>query len=642
MKLKNLLVDQRFYSVVAIAYLSIVLFPGNYVPLDVGLDPSWRYAVNYLPHSAHVFGRDVAFTYGPLGYFLVPLNIGSNLVQANLFHVLMHVLLILVLLDYALRRRRALPTVFVVVSFALAPLLGIGLSDQYEYSYLIVSCLLIALSYENERLSNVADFINPLLASMFLFMKFSLGLSSILMITALAIIRIFRGQKNAWRSALIVCSTWLVTTIVIAILYCESPRNFFAWLVVSWQMADGYSVAMSLLGEPHVLAWALIALAAYLALAILLRIDKSPLFGVAMLFAIAIFFCFKHSYVRQDAQHFLYFFPFLLSLVGILGLNAHGSSELRFAAYCFVIVFILALPNAKEYNHLDYSMVVDQLSGKKGLRNLGALISLNDTRQRLDAEGQSNLKADRLPAEWTKLIGENDGKVGTLPWEVTYCVANNLRWDPFPALQIYNAHKAALDQWSSAHYSGRRAADFLLIDFHDIDGRNLLLSTPATWRVILHNYFLLKSESVKGVQLFKRKEQPVPSKLAIIGHETARLSEWVSVPPSDKVVYAFLEMRLRALGWASKTFYQIPPVTLSLTYASGKNADYRMIPDTARNGLLMNYLPTDVESLDRLFANTATDRVVRFKISGPGAWYYNNELDLTWKEETNSAIVFVP
>jgi hypothetical protein len=160
--------------------------------------------------------------------------------------------------------------------------------------------------------------------------------------------------------------------------------------------------------------------------------------------------------------------------------------------------------------------------------------------------------------------------------------------------------------------------------------------------VILHNYFLVKSESVKGVQLFKRRDQPVPSELAIIGHETGRLSEWVSVPPSDKVLYAFLEMRLRALGWTSKTFYQIPPVTISVMYASGRYADYRMIPDTARNGLLMNYLPRDVESLDRLFANTATDRVVRFKLSGPGAWCYNNEFDLTWKEETNSAIVFAP
>ena len=56
----------------------------------------------------------------------------------------------------------------------------------------------------------------------------------------------------------------------------------------------------------------------------------------------------------------------------------------------------------------------------------------------------------------------------------------------------------------------------------------------------------------------------------------------------------------------------------------------------------MNYLPTNMESLDRLFGNTATDRVVRFRISGPGAWYYNNDYALTWKEEQNPTIVFAP
>lgn len=307
-----------------------------------------------------------------------------------------------------------------------------------------------------------------------------------------------------------------------------------------------------------------------------------------------------------------------------------------------MIIFILALPNAREYNHLDYFSVVDQLSGNKGLRNLSALINLNDTRQRLEARGQSNLEADRLPAEWIRLIAENGGKVGTLPWEVSYCAANNLRWDPFPAVQLYLAYKAALDQWSSTHYSDSQAPDFLLINFRDIDGRNPLLSVPATWRVILRNYVPLKSESVKGVELFKRQKQTAPSQLTIIGHEAARLSEWVSVPPSDQLLYAFLEMRLRPLGWTSKTLYQIPAVTLTVMYESGTYAGYRITPDTARNGLLMNYLPTDMESLHRLFENTATDRVVRFRISGPGAWYYYNDYSLTWKEDPNPTIVFAP
>jgi hypothetical protein len=49
-----------------------------------------------------------------------------------------------------------------------------------------------------------------------------------------------------------------------------------------------------------------------------------------------------------------------------------------------------------------------------------------------------------------------------------------------------------------------------------------------------------------------------------------------------------------------------------------------------------------LESLDRLFGNTATDRVVRFQISGPGAGYYNHDYALTWKEEPNRTIIFTP
>jgi hypothetical protein len=642
MNLKTLLVDKRFYSVLAIGYFSIALFPGNYVALDVGLDPSWRYAINYLPHSAEVFGRDVAFTYGPLGYFLEPLNIGSNLVQANLFHALMHGLVILILLDYALRRHRFLPTIFLVISFVLAPLVGEGLSQHYEYSYLVVSALLLVLSYENERFSLAANIINPLLAGMFLFMKFSLGLSAILMIATLAIVRIIRAQKNAWRSALIACGTFLVTTSVLAALYCRSPKNLVAWVGASWQMADGYSVAMSTVGKPHIVVWALIAAMVYLALLILLRVFKSPLCYLAMVFAVGIFLCFKHSYIRQDAAHVLYFFPFLLSLVGIVGLKAKASRELRIAVFCYLIVFILAIPNANSYHYLSWTRVGHQLWGTTGLNNIIALMNLNDMRRGLDAQGQSNLKADLLPAEWTKLIVDHDSTVGTFPWEVSYCAANNLRWDPLPALQAYNAHKVALDDWCANHYSGSQAPEFLLINFNDIDGRNLVLSTPATWRMILHNYALIKDDAGKDVQLFKRREPALPSKLNTIGHETVSLSEWISVPPSDKMLYAFLEMRLRPLGWTSKTFYHIPPVTVSVMYASGSYAGYRLIPDTARNGLLLNYLPTDIESLDRLFANTATDRVERFRISGPGASYYQRNFELTWKEEPNPAVVFTP
>jgi len=111
--------------------------------------------------------------------------------------------------------------------------------------------------------STVADIINPLLAGMFLFMKFSLGLSAILMIAALAIVRILRRQKNAWRSALLVSGIWLGTVTVIAIPYCQSLRTFVSW-VVSRGIWLTVQHGNELLGKPLVVVWALMAIGAYL------------------------------------------------------------------------------------------------------------------------------------------------------------------------------------------------------------------------------------------------------------------------------------------------------------------------------------------------------------------------------------------
>src|SRR2546422_122138 len=69
-----------------LVYILVVTFPGSYRSIGPGLDNGWRYGINFASaaHTHFKYGRDVNFTYGPLGYLLDPLNIGTNLVQALL------------------------------------------------------------------------------------------------------------------------------------------------------------------------------------------------------------------------------------------------------------------------------------------------------------------------------------------------------------------------------------------------------------------------------------------------------------------------------------------------------------------------------------------------------------------------------
>src|SRR5205807_4094434 len=48
---------------------------------------------------------------------------------------------------------------------------------------------------------------------------------------------------------------------------------------------------------------------------------------------------------------------------------------------------------------------------------------------------------------------------------------------------------------------------------------------------------------------------------------------------------------------------------------------------------------TNMEELNNLFAHSATDRVVKFRISGPGAYYYNETSSIIWKGDPNYDVV---
>src|SRR5215468_1836408 len=69
-------------------------FPGNDAVAKTGLDPSWVIGLNLFAHDGFRFGRDVIFTYGPLGWVVRPLEVGAHLLIGNWVRVALHLLLL--------------------------------------------------------------------------------------------------------------------------------------------------------------------------------------------------------------------------------------------------------------------------------------------------------------------------------------------------------------------------------------------------------------------------------------------------------------------------------------------------------------------------------------------------------------------
>jgi hypothetical protein len=387
---------------------------------------------------------------------------------------------------------------------------------------------------------------------------------------------------------------------------------------------------MSASGSRMILTLGFLALMIYVVLLILAWRKKWTFRFMGILFVPLIFVSFKHGFVRQDT-HVMFFILFFLPAIGLLILTSIGQKEIKISVTAFVAMLILSLPALVSFNSLPtLSETKAIFSGESGKSFINSIIHLKETQGELDYYSKLDLEKDRLPAQWLGEIG--NATVDTIPWEICYCPANNLNWSPNPVLQIYSAYTSSLDLKSASHYDGVGAPHFLIAEFIDIDGRHPLLAEPATWHRIISNYDVIFLDLEANRFLLKKKVQHLEEKIATFSQGKGYINQWISVPDSNKFLFVSIKMKQNIRGVALEALFRIPPVYIDLIFKSGRIASYRIIPDTAKNGVLINYIPYDIEELMKLFKGVSNDRVTKFKISGPGTLCYSKDCDIRWSD----------
>jgi hypothetical protein len=64
----------------AIVFVSALLcLPILYISLHGGLDVSWMYGLHKANIEGLIFGKNIVFTYGPLGYLMYPVFVTKSL-----------------------------------------------------------------------------------------------------------------------------------------------------------------------------------------------------------------------------------------------------------------------------------------------------------------------------------------------------------------------------------------------------------------------------------------------------------------------------------------------------------------------------------------------------------------------------------
>jgi hypothetical protein len=402
------------------------------------------------------------------------------------------------------------------------------------------------------------------------------------------------------------------------------------FLRLSAALARGYNDAMSVNGPHAPLAAACVLIGLTLAVTYKATKDRLAVRFPLLIFACALLFAVKHSFVRADWGHIPLFFGLLwwATSAAILLATERGARVL-----CFVLLISNGTLFAATADPAVVSQragaLVDVLTGRHAASRLAALIDFRATRKGIrHASGAYVRVTDQLPEAWRREIGRMS--VLVLPWELGLCPANDLVCVPYPTLQMYATLTRDLDAWTARRLRDQ-PPDYAIVDVDAIDGRNMLWDCPETWLALMEGWEVVRGATDKARLLLRRREAAQDWPESRVGSRVGRVGDWIDVPQTPGPVRVAIELRESVAGWMQRTFFRPDPVVLQVTTESGNARAYRIVVDTARSGLLIDAMPRRSDELADLFDCCRTaEPVRRLRLNGPGTNAFDKGFSITW------------
>lgn len=587
-----------------------------------GIDAGWQWMVNVATTNGWTFGRDIVFTYGPLGWLATPLDFGSHLVAANCFRILLHILLFGTVLHQLVVRRRAAP----VIAFSLLWPAAVVLGLRFEGTvFLVVAALgLHSLRTRSHWPALAAGAVSGVVA----YTKTSLMLTTG---ATLVIAAAVAWKTHGIRRALAGPAAALTAGAICAALFFPSFSVLFNWLLLSREVVQGYAAAASIIGHPTALYAGALLLLGCVAAAVTAARSLPGSLATTLVLAPSLLVSFRLAFVRQDGHHYL-FVPFVIAVLAIAVLASERWRVVAglIGAGAGVIIFG-TLTDTLPFSPAEVPSRL--LVGHKGLGNIVRLTDLAGTRSDLAAQSAHNLELLRLPESWKTLMQQAPNGISAVPWELMYGVANDLKLKPPRCTQLYAGHTERLDRWTAEGFTDADAPDYVLDDFAPMGKRRALLDTPLTWRTLFLGYDLLRYDSDRYLLLLRRRHHTRTHRWHDLGTSTIEVdAPGLAVPQRTTHVFAEIEAPLNLFGRLNRSFFRIPMLLTVFHRADGSVTWTRLIPATSVNGILVNHYPHDITDYAGLWLGRSPLEVTRLQIVGPGKSSYRRDIAVRWRE----------
>ena len=568
------------FGAVLVVALTILTWPVTSVTPSAGLDNSWQAGLSLALARGVVFGRQIVFTYGPLGLVTEPRAVtGGTLLLGLLGAAAMQLALVAVVLR-SLRRRFSWPVAALITLLGVSIIVSVssGLPPLDEIAFGLVAIALAQPPARSRQAARALALAGGVLAGLALLVKFNDGLG-VATIVAVGLL----GGVSRRRHLAIGAVAFVLTTTITWLALGEPLGALPDYVSTGISIVEGYVDAMgyNLLGATGqwevlvvILSALVLAAAAWSALA------DAPLrrrVSLAACVLLVHYFVAREMFVRYDVGHAAAL-PLLLAVALMIPWR-RGQLVAGVAIATGLAVASLAALGAEG---LPIGSVFEP--GARSSALVSDINTVTSPHAAITSDTHALQLVEAVPAA---IVGDLDNHcVNTEPVEVSAIVAYpHWRWCPIGVMQSYAAYTTKLDHLDAAGYANARSGpDRVLRQNAAIDGRNPTWESPAAMLSLLCHF----EEIGRGGQwqaLARIADRcGKPRLLGTVHSDGADIVQVPAAPRGAVLVAQIHGLQIHNRERLETLFARAADRSLVINGA----ATFRVVPDTLTDGLILD------------------------------------------------------
>lgn len=588
--------------------------PWTVITPTSGLDPSWSLALGIAVQDGLQFGKNIIWTYGPLGFLGQPVFYPDHLLWliSALFGWAVYVCFVFMILSLAAKN---------AFKLSMVTLLMITVLQFVSVTAALIGIVALCMYYSAAGSGAVWGYIGCGLMAIVSLIKVSHLITAIVFVIILLVF--FRKDKVLSRSIglVIFIASWMAMWIGSG----QEVRYIPKFLLGSLNLILGYTSAMSIHGETWQTIIGVVILASLLVGFTLMHIREvnTAKSGVYIFLMFAGFEAFKEGFVRHDpgafghADLFLSFAGICVGImVGIWNNDGVISNAAQIVSLPLLIIaiyhggYLTFLPSAARY-----------VSWEQGIR----LAKSKDARLEFQDSILSGIRSSvKLPRSIIKDVGKST--VSVIPWDSNIAVGYGMNQRLFPIIQNYSAYTTYLDRRNAEAVSDGEVGKYLIISAGSIDGRYPPENEPLTFDSIVNEYGYITHGN--GRVLLKRVSYSSGSRkvMRCTKRKKAAFGQEITVPKDKSgIVLARIDIRYSFTGIISNILYKPPEIVFHMETKKGERYRFRFVPGVGSDGIIINKLIGNNSELIDLFRRHVKElpNISNVSFSSKGAYDYS-------------------